>query len=122
MRATLAETGSADNAKVVRKGATAELQSGVLPDAARPAWIRDEVSARAPIDTVPERSRAVTVRGKPLRKLNTPLRRQPPGTRRAGARGASDDDATASGSSPHTSICACSGYCAMIHWCSARTA
>src|SRR5208282_4424177 len=29
---------------------------------------------------------------------------------------------TASGSSPQTSICACSGYCAMIHWCSASTA
>jgi hypothetical protein len=53
---------------------------------------------------------------------NRPDSRHPPATRCAVARGVSEDDATASGVSPHTSICACSGIQAMIHWCSPSTA
>jgi len=63
---------------------------------------------------------------RPLRVVAPARKREaagePPGTGRAAARGANDDAATAVGSSPHTSSCASSGYCAMIHWCSAKTA
>ena len=51
----------------------------------------------------------------PLENGYCPLNRQPPATRSATARGASDDDASACGSSPQTSICACSGYDASSH-------
>ena len=58
----------------------------------------------------------------PLENEYRPLNRQPPATRSAPVRGASEDDASACGSSPHTSICACNGNEASSHWCSPSTA
>ena len=110
-------SGAPERTRRARPGTCCRCRRGRAPASHR----RSRLRAAAPADRrcgAGRPSRRETRRGSPIarsrsrwRTLYRPLSRQPPAVRFAAARGASEDEATANGSSPQTSICASSGYC-----------